>query len=101
MQSTTNVIITWHIVLHAIANFLRKIRLAFQNTIPLRVRPVITQLSFGREEAFPLLLRYRDYRLAGSRYSRSNDHPGLLARRDRERKISDLRRLHRIMEQHL
>lgn len=101
MQSTTNVIITWHVVLHAIANFLRKIRLALQYAIPLRVRPIITQFSFCREKAFPLLLGYIDYRRDGSRYSRSNDNSGLLAWRDRERKIGDLRRLHGIVEQHL
>lgn len=80
---------------------LREICLAFQNAVPLRVRPVVTQFSFGREEAFPLFMRYGDYRWISVHYPRSYDHPGLLARRDREREIGDFRCLDRIMEQHL
>lgn len=93
--------ITRHVVLHAVADLLREIRLALQDAVPLRVRAVVTQLPLGREETPPLTLRYRDYPLARGRYPRPDDRAGLLARRDREREIGDLRRLHRIVKQHL
>jgi len=58
-------IITWHVVLHTGAELLRKICLTLQNAVPLRVRPIITQFSFSREEALPFSLRYGDYRRIG------------------------------------
>lgn len=55
------IIITWHVILHAVAEFLCVICLAFQNAVPLCVCPVVAQFSFRHEKALPFPLRYRDY----------------------------------------
>lgn len=94
-------IITWHVVLHTVTELLREIRFAFQNAVPLCVRTIITQFSFFREEALPLLQRYGNYRRVGRRYPRSYDHSAFLARCNCEREIGDFRCLHGIVEQHL
>lgn len=93
--------ITWHVILHAVAHLLREIRLALQDTVPLRVRAVVTQLPLSREKALPFPLRYGHYCRIGGRYPWSYDHPGLLTRGNRERKIGDLRCLDGTVKQHL
>lgn len=83
------------------AVLLRKIRLALENAVSLRVSSVVAQLSLRREEALPLPLGNRDYRLAGGRYPGRHDYPGLLTRGHSERKFGDFRCFYRIVQQHL
>lgn len=92
---------TGHVILDAMADLLREVRLALKDAVLLRVRSVVAELPLGREEALPLPLGDGDYRLAGGRYPGRHDHSGLLAWSHREREFGYLRGLYGVVQQHL
>lgn len=100
-MNSQNVLFTGHVVLHTFADLLGEISFAFEQTIFLRVSPIVSQGSFRGEKTSSFVFRYPQNRHASSCYLWFYYYPRFSTWAQGECKISDFWCFHWVVKKHL